>query len=607
MTKNMRILYFILLWFIISCQSLPVQNRQTANVIPAREKTGRHFIITVHGFRGAQGNFGQMEQVLIPHLKKLHPLTDYNFLEFSYPSGSDKDVFNFSYNYLSRFLHENIQNPTENDSIIFLAHSQGGIVVNVWKAAAQYGLVYNEAQYGQVLKDKIYAQITDQVITFGTPFWGSNQAKLALNLNLLKSGYDQELNGLVFNSDLILWMRNLAIMMDGKTEDDPTRYSNIAGIIPNDRNKIFYSKELIRGGANQAVADTVNTLFKDLARRHSFSSEKINSRKSDRFETDLTVLVPSTRSNFYNAEKKISCGDDTIESGKFKEMSLFKPAQYILTEGVHVPALSKRTRGIANVPLFCLEPSRCTHPTYRYLLSLIADCENKTCQPQAKELILDKMFAVNKIDTEYNKILTAGIDLQGFSLDLNIQVPADYELPEKFYSDRPYTQTESIETDSDGNELYIIHRKNKLLTDRNLRDKKLVREILKLDSSKLGTDLKDMIEIRMVRRREGFSGLTCWGKATNCPNANELRLHVTGWIKPRSLDVIKKYQTTLIEKYHDGMVLPFVIQLPETKNHHFKKTTVMTKIRPGYSTFVKLNYLDAVNCESQFFVPLIKK
>lgn len=603
----MRILFFTLICFVVSCQSTPVQNRQTATVIPSQNKTGRHFIITVHGFRGAKGNFGQMEKVLISHLKKIHPNTEYQFLEFSYPSGTDKDVFNFSYNYLSRFLHENIKNPTANDSIIFVAHSQGGIVVNVWKAAAQYGLVYNEAQYGPKLEDRVYAQITDQVITLGTPFWGSNQAKLALNLNILKAGYDQELNGLVFNSDLILWMRNLAMMMEGQTEDDPTRYSNIAGIIPNDRNKIFYSKELIRGGTNQAVADVANTLFKDLARRHSFSSERISSRRPDRFETDLTVLVPSTRSCFYNADKKVRCGDTEIDAEAFKEISLFKPAQYILTEGVHTSALSKRTRGIADVPLFCLEPSKCTHPTYRYLLNLIANCENEICQPKAKVEIIDKMFAVNKIDTEYNKILTAGVDLQGFSLDLNVQVPADYELPEKFYSDRPYTQTESVETDADGNEIYVTRRKNKLLTERDMRDKKLVREILKLDSSKLGTDLKDMIEIRMVRRREGFSGLTCWGKATNCENANELRLHVTGWIKPKSLEVVKKYQTTLIEKYRDGMVLPFVVQLPETKNHRFQKTTLMTRVRPGYSTFVKLNYLNAVNCTDSFSMPLIQQ
>jgi Putative serine esterase (DUF676) len=607
MAKNMRILFFIFLGFVISCQSKPVQNRSAANVISAQNKTGRHFIITVHGFRGAQGTFGQMEKVLIPHLKKLHPQTDYQYLEFSYPSGTDKDVFKFSYNYLSRFLHENIKNPTMNDSLIFVAHSQGGIVVNVWKAAAQYGLVYSQDQNGTKLEDRVYAQITDQVITLGTPFWGSNQAKLALNLNILKAGYDQELNGLVFNSDLILWMRNLAIMMEGQTEDDPTRYSNIAGILPNDRNKIFYSKELIRGGVNQAGADVVHTLFKDLARRHSFSSERISSRRPDRFETDLTVLVPSTRSSFYNVDRKVRCDDVNVDAEDFKEVSLFKPAQYILTEGVHTSALSKRTRGIADVPLFCIEPSKCSHPTYRYLLNLIAHCENGNCQPQAKVEIIDKLFAVNKIDTEYNKILTAGVDLQGFSLDLNIQVPADYDLPEKFYSDRPYTQTESVESDAEGNEIYVTRRKTKLLTERDMRDRKLIRDILKLDSSKLGTDLKDMVEIRMVRRRESFSGLTCWGKATNCPNANELRLHVTGWIKPKSLEVIKKYQTTLIEKYRDGMVLPFVVQLPETKNHKFKKTTMMTKVRPGYSTFVRLNYLDAINCRDGFPMPLIQQ
>lgn len=574
-------------WVVISCQTTPLQNRQAANVISSEEKTGRHFIITVHGFRGEKGNFGQMENVLIPHLRKLHPQINYQFLAFSYPSGSDTDVFNFSYHHLSRFLNENIKNPTPNDSIIFIAHSQGGLVVDVWKAAAQYGLVYDKAKFGHLDKDKIYAHITDQIITLGTPFWGSNQAKLALNLNALKSGYHQELNGLVFNSDLILWMRHLAISMSGQTDDDPTQYSNIAGIMPNDRNKIFYQKELIRGGANQAVADMANSLLKGIARRHSFSSEKINSRSSDRFESDLTVVVPSTRACFYHVDKKINCLDNgEIQAEEFKYINLFKPAQYILTEAVHTSLVSKRTRGIADVPSFCVDPAKCVHPTYRYLLNLIANCEKKFCEPTAKMNILDRMFEVNKIDTEYNKILTAGVDLQGFSLDLNIQVPADYHLPEKFYSDRSRGQ---------------------LLTERDLRDKKLVREILKLDGSKLDQELKDIIEIRIVRRREGMSGLTCWGKATGCPHANELRLHITGWIKPKSLEVIRKYQTTLIEKYRDGLVLPFTVQLPETKNHSFKKATIFTKVRPGYSTFVKLNYLDAVNCHSRFSIPAVQQ
>lgn len=604
MTKTMRLPFFAFIWFVISCQTSSIQNRQTAGVIPAGEKTGRHFIISVHGFRGDKDNFGQMEKVLIPHLKSLHPNTDYQFLKFSYPSGTDKDVFNFAYDHLSQFLRENIKNPTLNDSIVFIAHSQGGIVVNVWKAAAQYGYVYNPEKHGRLDQDKIYAQMTDHVITLGTPFWGSNQAKLASSLSLLSSRYDQELNGLVFNSDLILWMRNLAIMMEGKTEDDPSRYTNIAGIFPNDRNKLFYERELIRGGVQHAMADMSNTFLRDIARRHSFSSEKINSRKPDRFETDLTVLVPSTRSSFYHVDKKLTCADPDVDANDFKRISLFKPAKYILTEGVHVPAMSKRTRSIADVPLFCLESWKCSHPTYRYILSLIADCENLKCSPQARAQILDQMFELNKIDNAYNEILTAGVDLQGFSLDLNIQVPPDYELPEKFYSDRSYTEVTRVDSDDQGKKTRVTERTNKLNIDRHIRDGRLVREILKIDSSKLGADLKDLIEIRTVRRREAMSGLTCWGKATSCSNANELRLHITGWIKPKSMEIVRKYQSTLIEKYRDGMVLPFVVQLPEYKNYSFQKTTVMTKVRPGYSTFVTLNYLEATSCLGGFAVPV---
>jgi hypothetical protein len=547
-----------------------------------------------------------MKQVLIPHLKKLHPEIDYEFLEFSYPSGSDTDVFDFAYNHLSRFLNEKIKNPTENDSLIFIAHSQGGIVNAVWKAAAQYGLI-KDLKYQQVLKDKIYAKITDQVITLGTPFWGANQAKLALNLNILNSGFEQELQGLVFNSELILWMRHLAVTMSGHTYDDPTQYANLAGIMPNERNKMFYEKELIRGELGQVAADVANTLFKGIFKRHSFSSEKINSRQPDRFESDLTVVVPSTRGCFYYVDKKVTCDKSEIQSDEFSHISLFKPAQYILTEGFHTSVVSKRTRGIADIPLFCLDPAKCSHPTYRYLLDLIANCKDQVCDQGARASILDRMFEVNKADSAYNQILMAGVDLQGFSLDLNIQIPADYELPEKYYSDRPYTEKESVEIDAEGEEIYVTRRQTKALEDRNMREKKLAREILKLDMVNLDQDLKDMVDIRIIRKREGMSGLTCWGKATNCLHANELRLHITGWIKPKSLEVVKKYQTALIEKYRDGFVLPITIQLPRTKKHSFKKTTLFSRVRSGYSTFAKLNFLEANNCGTQISRPLLQQ
>ena len=595
MLKNMSFMLFLFLGLIISCQSTPIQNRQTANVIPAAEKKGRHFIITVHGFREEETRFGQIEKVLISHLQELRPGIDYKFLQFRYPTGTDTNVFDFAFNHLSHFLNENIKNPTANDSIVFIAHSQGGLVVDVWKAGAQFGLIPDQ-KFEHILKDKFYTQITDQVITLGTPFWGSNQAKLALNLNLLKSGNGQELKGMVFNSDLILWVRYLAVEISKQTAFDPTRYTNISGIVSNHRNKLFYQKDVMHGGKDQMIANVAFALFRGVVKRHSFSSEKINSREPDRFESDLTVIVPSGRASFYNAEKKLTCENDTVQAEEFTSVSLFKPSHYILTEGVHSTIVSQRTRGISDVPAFCLDPAKCVHPTYRYVLNLIADCERLNCRPEAKARILDKMFEVNQIDTEYNKILTSGIDLQGFSLDLNLQVPADYELPEKYFRDLSYVETETEEFDSEGNAITVTRRKAVPLSDRKIENKKLVREIIQLDGSKMSEDLLQMTDIRIIRRREGMSGLACWGKADLCSNARELRLHITGWIKPKSLDMVKKYQESLIEKYRDGLVLPFTIQLPASSKYSFKKATLFGRIRPGYSTFAKLDLSETNNC-----------
>ncbi len=596
---------FFLVSSMFSCQSPTVQNRDIAQAIPVQEKTGRHFIITVHGFRGSKRNFGELENVLIPHLKKLHPNIDYSFLQFNYASGSGEDIFDLSYLNLSRFLRENIKNPTLNDSIIFIAHSQGGIVTEVWKAGAQYGLIADQ-KYADVTNDKIYTAITDQVITLGTPFWGSNQAKLALDLNILKPNFNHELMGLVFNSDLILWMRHLAVSISDRN-DDVTQYTNIAGIASNKNDKLYYRNELIRGGLPQILANTSKFLFRGWFKRHSFSSEKIQSNKIDQFESDLTVIIPSTRTSFYYLDKKISCEDEVIDSEEFKQVSLFKPARFILTEALHSAFVTKRTKSLASVPGFCIDPEKCTHPSYRYILNLIANCENQTCDQLAKTNILDKIFEVNRIDNDYNKILTAGIQLQGFTLDLSIQVPIDYELPEKYYRQLPYTDSKTVTVNEDGEEVLTVRRQIKPERDLRFKDKQLVREIVKLDKLKISEDLSDVIDVKIIRRREGMSGLICWGNDTSCSRGHELRLHITGWIKPKSIEAIKKYQSALEEKFKNGLTLPLTIELPPSEKYPFKKISLMSRVRPGFSTFAKLNFLEAENCTTRFGAPKMKQ
>lgn len=605
MQKTSLIILMFFLIFSISCQTQHKADRQAASEIPVEKKSGRHFIITVHGFHGAPDNFGQMKNVLVSHLKRLHPEKNYQFLEMSYPTGTDSDAFNFAYHHLSQFLNDNIKNPTLNDSLVFIAHSQGGIVTSIWKAAAQYGLIY-DPKYKKVLNDRIYAQITDQFITLGTPFWGSNQAQIASNLNILRSVYDKELKGMSFNSDLILWMRHLALALKDQNQSDVTEYTNIAGIIPNEKNRLFYQRDHVRGGVGQIYAGTADTIFKQFARRYSFSSEKLNSHRPDRFESDLTVLVPSTRARFYFAEKKLTCENETLNSDDFQQVSLFKPAKYILTEGYHVSLFSQRLRSIADVPAFCIDPAKCNHPTYRYILDSLANCQKQTCNPQAQSEILDTLFLTNKTENEYNKILTSGVTLQGFSLDVNIQLPIDYELPEKYYRDLPYTENETAQLNQNGEEMFIRSRKYKTLNERKFKNKKIVSQIFKLDTSSLSDDLKNSIDVQIVRRREGFSGLSCWGP-DSCPKAHELRLHITGWLKPKSLEALKKYQTEWNEKHRDGFVLPFTLELPSTVRHQFKKTQLLSRVNPGHSTFVKLNYLDAVNCDHQNDQPLLQK
>ena len=563
------------------------------------DKKGRHFIVTIHGIRSEEKDLGYLDQVLLAHLKQLKPDVNYIILPFKYATGTNKNLFSFAYDNLSRFLRENIKSPTQDDSLIFVTHSQGGMISTIWKAAATYGYFKSTSLNAKptteeirLLDDKIYADITDQIITLGTPFWGANIARTAIDLNILDDGFTTELKDLVFNSDLITWLRQYAVFSTEQNSLEKTEYTNIAGIIPDRKSKLFYKNQFGKSESqffDRFTVDLINTFSK----RYSFSSEKINSNKPDRFESDLAVVVPSTRSHFYYAKKDIFCSQNDILPTDFSLKKLFPKSKYILTESMHTTVVTDeafRSKGMIKIPLACLNPIQCDHPTYRYILKAVANCENTFCQPQAVENIFTKLDQIKKIENAYDQILTAGHDLQGFSLDLNIQVPPGYDLPEKYYSDSKYTFREVESFDENGDEFYTRYAKAKTLSERKIRSYKLLKEMIKLKKDFLSSDLIDTSDIKIARHREGYSGLVYWG------NNNELLLHLTGFIKPSSLKKLPLFQKMLDSNGDLGLTLPFEIELPSNNDIKTKKIIIYAKVKPGRSTFVRLNYKD-YNCQ----------
>lgn len=568
----------------LSCQTTPATVVRDSAAIKNYGKTGRHFIISVHGIRSKSTDFGDAQAVLISHLKKLRPDIEYKFLAFDYPSGSNQDIFRYAYKNLNEFLIENIQNPSRNDSLIFLTHSQGGLMATAWKAAVTYNYFkqsFENDRYLQSLQSsKIYGDITDHIIMVGTPYWGSNIAKFAFDNGVLKSGYDNELKDMIFNSDTILWFRELAEWVSDSAQkvdrpEDNTLYTVIAGIMPDMKSKLFYKNEAGRNRSN--FVDSLELdILNGFAKRYSFSSEKINSKKPDRFESDLAVTVPSTRSDFYFASKDVTCNDHEIKSEEFVRKNLYPRSRYVLTESMHskLPTDARdRTKGMVRITKSCLEAAQCDHPTYRYILKTIAACETEQCDPHRVENILNALDKVKYQENKYDRVLTSGIDLQGFSLDFNVRVPMDYDIPEQYY------------------------RGNTSQDDREIKSQKLLNSIIQLNKKLLKDDFYNTLEVKVLRRREANSAHVCWGDRTKCEKGmTDLRFHITGFIKPKSLQILSQYQQGLLVRGEAGLVLPFEIMLPPSKNYSPQKVTVYAQVKPGHSTYVKLNFDKALSC-----------
>ena len=92
-----------------------------------------------------------------------------------------------------------------------------------------------------------------------------------------------------------------------------------------------------------------------------------------------------------------------------------------------------------------------------------------------------------------------------------------------------------------------------------------------------------------------------------------IRLHLTGIVKPNldytnllaktpSADTTQSYQQYL-KLVEEGVSLPIRIKLPKTSHLDRKNDNaeifVEAKIRPGYSTFVDVDYREAMDCSSK--------
>ena len=454
-----------------------------------------------------------------------------------------------------------------------------------------------------------YTRATQTIVTIGTPFWGS---KLSTAL-LYEKGLDAEANTLLtkllgvgiqelkemsFLSNTIFQFRKSSIALSSKPEFKDLefpKFVNLSGIFPRDDEKLFYDETQVKDNTNLKIAEKVVRFINKYLKQRSFSSELIGSDKADRSESDIAVIIPSARSEFLYASDQVLCGrKNVITPSDFKQAEIFNNSKFILTESIHSQITSPRSIGMASIPLFCINPENCTHPNYRYLLTYVANCEDGQCDKSAESDIIDRMFIVNANDNEYSKKLSELKDLQGFSLDISLRVPPEYELPINFYEHLAQS----------GGGTWILNQNKKAIYSVAHIDNKLMAQKFK--------NQNQLIQVKLARDNEFFSKIITEHEITFRSEQNkDIRIHMTGLIKPR-FELAKENDSStppeITQKTADfyelikkGVTIPLRIKMPESlyfdrKNNDNAEIIVQATIKPGYSTFVELDYRQGINC-----------
>lgn len=631
--KQMNSIFWLLIFVVFgltttNCTNLPTQRDPTAAVEAAASRQN-HFVITIHGIGGVnegktekerkKSTFGYLDVVLQKHLTMLRPNENTYLLSFQYPTGTTtQSTFNFAFTHLNTFLDSELPKYgfKSGDKITFIAHSQGGIITSIWYAGIKLEVDPDGNPAPQLSKYQVYAQATEKIITVGTPFWGSKLAALLL----YKEGFDvetqtwiaklldlgiRELKEMNFLSNTIYKFRKTAIALSSKPDfkekfQDAPEFINIGGVFPTDSNKLFYPTTLVPSDKSFGMASKAVKLINDKIKSRAFASELVGSNSVSRYESDVAVIIPSGRSQFLYTNHQATCDKDNyVFNSEFEMAQIFPKSKYILTESIHAPLMSARSVGMAHIPQFCEDPEKCVHPTYRYILRYAAACdqgsEKSKCDKANEHALISRMFMANREDSKRSQDLSDAKDLQGFSIDISLKVPLDYELPVSMYR-RPVQF-----------EPYLI------------QDLNVFRQVAQIDQSQLENNVKynrqrELVEIKAPRQKELLAytiaehEMEFRGEQTKA-----IRLHLTGIVKPRidytnnqskssSENTSQSYEQYL-NLIGEGVSLPIRIKLPKTspmvRKNDNSEIFVEAKIRPGFSTFIDVDYRDGLDCSSK--------
>ncbi len=298
----------------------------------------KHYVFLVHGIGAGPTTFGKMGETLKRESIGFDQHTDWQFINFSYETGSaTKDVMVFSRE-LSDFIADKFKNEgglNSEDKFSLVMHSQGGLIGLNFLLKSFMG----DASYHPELKHHL-----DAFITLGTPYWGAKIAIFAnrmmpilsyLRIPLSERFGVEELKDMEIASDFSAQMRETLI--------DPLNQEAIKAMTTQGRFLVF-----------AGVTERLNLLA-------PFVTGK------NRYEDDTAVPIPSSKLDFYYY-KDPEFYNDYVSANEFRETHMVDENNMVVVNAFHASPLPQKTKfpGIAKVPDRCANISYrdCDHPTY---------------------------------------------------------------------------------------------------------------------------------------------------------------------------------------------------------------------------------------------------
>lgn len=566
---------FIFLLFVVvtnfSCTSF--FRRDPANTAVVNFKP-RHVIVTVHGLTGNALTWGSFDTITTDYLNQINSDYEVSVSNFVYPTGRSEKMGTVDFadqlnaHIESLFKEQPLQ---EKDRISIVAHSQGGLVSYIW-------------YFSRVLDPKLdqkYISHVDTIITLGTPFWGSKFASMLTDkgipnlvplINLFADSpiTRRELLDMSFGSDVVHNFRQLAIKMDSdpvvkaRLNSLPIRLINIMGILPQKKEDLYVSQDgnLVSKFAKK-VLNEVYKLFKNPA------------NGPDRVESDIAVMVPSGRWNFiYTKPQIIKTGLNKIGADKFNQFENFVDrdrSKFLFTESSHLPFDNDNTLSMAYINKSCAVVENCNHPTYRYVLEQLANCEKTRCDRNKFDNIVTRMKTMTRSYYDAATKTTAVVNdheaykdiskyLQTFSIQLEMKLKPGMiaRFPVKYF---------------------VGHSNGEDQTIWELREPTLIGEVIDLkrtkDQKSIATtpDLDVYISPKSERR-----SIDIVSRESNIVTGHDiLRVNLIGYVRnPHNKEKIET------DKF---LVVPLSINLPG-----LPKVDIEAGVHPGYSTYIPLDY-----------------